>query len=208
MKLFYSPTSPFVRKVSVTAEVTGLASRIERVSSAPHPIDRDRSIIAANPLGKAPTLVTDDGQVLFDSRVIVEYLDANSVADRVIPAAGAERWRVLALQALGDGILDAALLLRYEGLVRTPAQQSVTWKAGQLDKIADALDAIEHRAAVLGDELNIGNITVGAALGFLDFRLPDLDWRASRPASAVWFERFDAIPAVAATRPAAPVPAQ
>lgn len=208
MKLFYSPTSPFVRKVSIAAEVTGLASRIQRVPSTPHPIDRDRSIVAANPLGKAPTLVTEDGQVLFDSRVIVEYLDAHSIADRVIPTDGAERWRVLTLQALGDGILDAALLIRYEGLVRTPEQQSPAWRQAQLEKIADALDLVEQRAASLGSALHIGNIAIGAALGFLDFRNPELDWRASRPNSAEWYRHFDAIPAVAATRPAAPVPAQ
>lgn len=207
MKLFYAPTSPYVRKVTITAEVTGLAERIERIPAAPHPIDRDPGITAVNPLGKAPTLVTEDGAVLYDSRVIVEYLDAHSVGGRVVPASGAARWRVLTRQALGDGILDAGLLLRYEGLLRPPEQQSPAWRHGQTEKILAALEVADRQALADDLALDIGNIAIGAALGFLDFRLPELDWRTARPALTDWFAAFDAQPVVAAARPALPVTA-
>ena len=203
MKLYYSPTSPYVRKVSITAEVTGLADSIERISSTPHPINRDQAIVAQNPLGKAPTLVTNDGLVLYDSRVIVEYLDTYATRDHVLPPAGDARWRVLTLQALGDGILDAALLIRYEGVTRPPELQSDAWRNGQMSKITDGLDRLEHEASSLGHDLDIGNIAIDCALGFLSFRMPELDWQSSRPHLAAWFEHFDNLPLVAATRPKA-----
>ncbi len=202
MKLYYSPTSPYVRKVSITALVTGLSDSIERVAVAPHPVDRDQRIVAANPLGKAPTLTTDDGLVLFDSRVIIEYLDAHSRADRVLAAEGTARWRALSMQALGDGILDAALLLRYESLLREEADRSEAWQAGQLVKITAALDVLE--AAIPAQDLHVGTIAIGSALGFLDFRLPYIDWRSGRDGLAAWFERFESHPHLVATRPVAP----
>lgn len=111
MKLFYSPTSPFVRKVMVVAHELGLADRLERLPSAAHPVNRDKSIISHNPLGQVPTLLTDDGQVLADSRVICEYLD-DLAGGGLFPKAGAARWRALVDQTLGDGLLGAALLAR------------------------------------------------------------------------------------------------
>ena len=109
MKLYHSQTSPYVRKCMFIAHHLGLADRIEKLPSAAHPVNRDQSIIPSNPLGKVPTMITDDGTVLFDSRVICEYLDHLGKGS-FFPAAGAERWRVLTEQALADGILDAALL--------------------------------------------------------------------------------------------------
>lgn len=204
MKLYYSPTSPYVRKVSITATVTGLADSIERIAANPHPVNRDQGLVQINPLGKAPTLVTDDGLVLFDSRVIVEYLDAQSRAARVIPAVGAARWRALAQQALGDGLLDAALLIRYEGVVRPPEHQSQAWRDGQFAKLRDGLATLEPQAGALGQNIDVGTIAIGAALGFFDFRLTDFDWRTDHPALADWFAAFDSQPAIAATRPVAP----
>ena len=120
MKLYHSTTSPYVRKVMVVAIELGLADRIELVPAKVSPVVRTAPVIADNPLGKLPTLVADDGMVIFDSRVIVEHLDALAGGGRLIPASGAARWRALTDQALADGILDAALLERYEVSLRPP----------------------------------------------------------------------------------------
>ncbi len=121
MKIFYAAPSPFVRKCLVTAHELGLRERIELVPAAAHPVNRDPKVVAKNPLGKIPTLVTDEGVALFDSRVICEYLNELG-GGRLIPAGGAERWRVLADQALADGIMDAAILIRYESAVQGDAK--------------------------------------------------------------------------------------
>jgi glutathione S-transferase len=146
MQLFFSPTSPYARKVIIVAIETGLADRIEKIDAKPHPIQRDRAVVRQNPLGKVPTLVTDDGDVLFDSRVICEYLASISGNTRIFPRPEAARWDALSLQALSDGILDAALLIRYEETLREPDLQSAPWKVGQWEKLTCALDALEARA--------------------------------------------------------------
>ena len=117
MKLFYAAPSPFVRKCLVAAHELGLRERIELVPASPHPVNRSAAIIAHNPLGKIPTLIDDDGTVLYDSRVICEYLNAQGDG-HLIPAAGPTRWRALVEQSLGDGIMDAAVLARYETAAR------------------------------------------------------------------------------------------
>lgn len=201
MRIYYSPASPFVRKVTVCAAELGLT--LEHLPAAAHPINRDHRIVADNPLGQVPTLFTDDGHVLYDSRVICEYLDTLAGGGRLFPAPGPARWRALTEQSLADGLLDAGLLARYEELTRPPGQRSETWRNGQFDKIRCALDEMEKRAAGFGDRCDIGTITVGCALGWLDFRFGDLAWREGRPALAAWFERFDARPSMAGSRPAA-----
>src|SRR5690606_38776840 len=113
MKIYFSPASPFVRKCMAVAHETGLVDRIEKLPSAANPVNRDRTVIASNPLGQVPTLITDDGQALYDSRVICEYLD-DLGGGKLFPATGKARWQALADQALADGILGAALLARYE----------------------------------------------------------------------------------------------
>ncbi|MFM2121390.1 MAG: hypothetical protein RL722_2858, partial [Pseudomonadota bacterium] len=118
MKLYFSPTSPYVRKCLVVARELGVDGQIQLIGSNAHPVKRDQSIVAANPLGKVPVLVTDEGRALYDSRVICEYLDARYGAGRILPASGEARWNVLTLQALADGMLDAALLVRYEQIAR------------------------------------------------------------------------------------------
>lgn len=200
MRIYHSPASPFVRKVTVCAAELGVT--LERLPSAVHPINRDRTVVADNPLGQVPTLFTDGGDVLYDSRVICEYLDTLQ-GGGLFPAPGAARWRALTEQSLADGLLDAGLLARYEQLTRPPAQQSEAWRNGQLDKITCALDALETRATGFGERCDIGTITAGCALGWLDFRMDDLGWRQGRPALAAWFERFDARPSMAGSRPAA-----
>ena len=189
MKLFFSPTSPYVRKCLAVAIECGLVDGIERVTSAPHPIQRDASIIASNPLGKVPTLVTDDGQVLYDSRVIAEYLN-DLGGGTLFPPAGPQRWQALTLQSLADGVLDAALLARYELTLRPEGGRLAEWQAGQLDKIATSLAALEAETASLAGRVDIGTIALGCALWYLDLRFPDLGWRQTAPKLAQWQAEF------------------
>jgi len=144
MKLFYAATSPFVRKCLVSAHELGLRERLELLPAAAHPVNRDRAVVAHNPLGKIPTLITDEGTALYDSRVICEYL--NSLSDgHLIPEPGPRRWAALVEQALADGLMDAAVLTRYENAARPEALRWADWIAGQLDKVACALAEIERR---------------------------------------------------------------
>ena len=202
MQLLYAPTSPFVRKVMVCAHLAGLAGRIEWLASAAHPIQRDARIAKHNPLAKVPTLMLEDGRSLFDSRVICEYIAASGQAQHLFPANGPERWRALSLQSLGDGLMDAALLARYETAARPAEFQWPEWRASQLVKVTACLDAIEAEAPVLHvASPTIGEVTIGCALGYLDFRFPEMQWREGRPKAAKWNEVFQALPAMAATRP-------
>ena len=202
MKIFYSAASPFVRKCLVAALELGLSDRIERIPAAAHPIERDRTIVAHNPLGKVPTLITDDGTVLFDSRVICEYL--NDLGDgSLLPREGPERWRVLVEQSLADGICDAAVLARYETAMRPEALRWTDWTAGQLEKVASGLAEFEARAVAFGDRVDLGTIAVGCALGYLDFRFASLGWRDAHPNAAAWFEWFGGRDSMVATRPPA-----
>lgn len=201
MKLYWAPTSPFVRKVMVVAIETGQAGEIETVFSAAHPINRDPAVVADNPLGKIPTLDTGEGLSLFDSRVICEYLDARAGGGAVLPVAGRARWQALARQALADGLLDAAILARYERLMRPEELQYPVWREAQLAKIHASLAAMEAEAQTLPQDGNIGAISTGCALGYLDFRYPELDWRARAPDLARWFAAYDERPAMRETRP-------
>ena len=203
MKLYFSPASPYVRKVLACAIELGLDERIERLPSKAHPIDRDRQIVADNPLGQVPTFFADDGTVLYDSRVICEYLDTLAGGNRLFPAAGPRRWRALVAQARGDGVLTAALLARYESILRPPQMQSAAWRDGQMDKIGCALDRMQENAADHGEGIDIGTITTGCALGYLDFRFADYDWRTSRPRLARWYEGFAQRPSMSRTAPPA-----
>jgi len=198
MKLFYSPTSPFVRKVLVAAHELGLAGRIVPIACAAHPVDRDRSIIAHNPLGQVPTLLLDDGTMLADSRVICEYL--NDLAGGSLFPSGRERWQALVEQNVGDGLLDAALLARYERAVRPADKQWPRWLDGQIDKIHSALTVIDREAPALGGRVDIGTISYGCALGYLDLRFEDLAWRERYPAAKEWYARFDERPSMRETR--------
>jgi glutathione S-transferase len=202
MKIFYSATSPFVRKCLICAHELGLFDRLELVPAAAHPVDRDRSLVAVNPLGKVPTLVTDEGAVLYDSRVICEYL--NSLGDgRLLPAQGSARWNVLVEQSLADGMMDAAILTRYETAVRPENLRWNDWAAGQLDKVSCGLVAIEPRARGLGERVDLGTVALGCALGYLDFRYASLGWREKYPDTAVWFDRFSKLDSMILTRPPA-----
>ncbi len=196
MKLFFSPTSPYVRKCMACAHELGLVDRIQLLPSKAHPIDRDATIVAANPLGKVPTLVTDEGQALYDSRVICEYL--NSIGGGTLFPTDSSRWNALALQALADGMLDACLLARYEELTRPEALRSADWRRGQLDKVAAALAALEAGTPAVDHSAHIGNLATGCALGYLDLRFPELAWRDHHPKLAAWWAVFGARPSMTA----------
>lgn len=199
MQIYFSAASPFVRKVMVAAQELGL--EVGKLPSAAHPVNRDRAIIAQNPLGQVPTFLTEDGTALYDSRVICEYLDHRAGGGRLFPAAGDARWRALVEQSLADGILDAALLARYESVVRPAERRWDAWLDGQMDKVATGLDGLEAQAGGLGMRVDIGTISIGCALGYLDFRFPALPWRDGRGALGAWYAQFGARPAMRATEP-------
>lgn len=198
MKLLFSPTSPYVRKCLVVAHELGLNGRLQLLTSNAHPINRDREIIQSNPLGKVPTFFTDDGQVLYDSRVICEYLDTLA-GGSLFPRSGPARWEALTLQSLGDGMLDAALLARYEDVARPEAMRWPEWRAGQLDKIETSVQHLQAHPALLAGRVDIGAITVGCALWYVDLRFADFGWRGRCPAVAAWYAGFSQRPSMAAS---------
>ncbi|HEY8241904.1 MAG TPA: glutathione S-transferase [Casimicrobiaceae bacterium] len=202
MKLYYSPPSPFVRKVRVVAHELGLTDRIELVTANAHPVNRDRALVAVNPLGKVPTLVTDAGAILFDSRVVCEYL--NELADgEIIPSDREARWNALVEQSMGDGIMDAAVLTRYETFARPEPLRWADWIAGQLDKVACGLADLEGRASAFGERVDVGTIACACALGYLDLRFATLEWRDRHPNAAAWFAWFGGRESMMLTRPPA-----
>lgn len=201
MKLFYSPTSPYVRKVMVTALEKGLEGRIEKVNASVSPIAPNAEVAAQNPLMKVPCLITDDGQALFDSAVITAYVDQLK-APYLTPVDTGARFEALTLEALADGMLDAGLLMRYETFMRPEGLRWADWIAGQKTKFDQGLDMMETRfIGHLQGPLTIGSIAAGCAIGWYDFRFPDAGWRASRPRLAAWEKTFAARPHMAATKP-------
>ncbi|SFL01817.1 glutathione S-transferase [Methylorubrum salsuginis] len=202
MKLFHSHSSPFVRKVMVVAHELRVAERIELLPSKVHPVERDRSVLAQHPLAQVPTLIDDEGRALADSRVICEYLDAFADGS-LFPREGAARWRALNEQSAADGVLDAALLIRYELTARPESERSAAWIKGQSAKIETTLAWFEERAGELGGRVDIGTIALACALGYLDLRFSDIAWRDDAPELAAWFATFEERPSMVATRPPA-----
>jgi glutathione S-transferase len=201
MKLCYSVTSPYVRKVVAAGIELGLDGKIERQpTSAWDPASKLGQI---NPLGKVPALVTDKGEALYDSPVICEYLDSLAGGGKLFPAIGEARWTALRQQALADGIMDAGVSARLES-TRPAGTKSDDWIARQRAAISRALDALEAEAASLGGGVTIGHVAIGCALGYLDFRFAADDWRKGRPKLAAWFEGFSKRPSIATTVPKDP----
>lgn len=200
MKLFHSPASPFVRKVMILLKETGQEADVELVPAAGSPVDPGTMPTQFNPLGKIPALVLDDGAVLFDSRVICQFLD-DRVAGGFYPALPL-RWRCLTLESLADGILDAAVLMRYEAMVRPEETRLEAWIEGQWSKISRALDACETDwIGHLSGPLDMGQVALGCALGYLDFRFDVRNWRDGRPALAAWEAELARRPSMQATAP-------
>ncbi|SDI99266.1 glutathione S-transferase [Aliiruegeria lutimaris] len=188
MQLYHSPASPFVRKVMVTLHETGQLDEVELISTVGNPLDTSRVSRTENPLGKIPTLLRPSGPALFDSRVICRFLD-----DRAGAGLYPEKriWEVLTLEALADGIMEAAVLMVYESRCRPEEKIHDFWVEGQWAKIGRGLDALETRwMSHLSGPLDMGQIACGCALGYLDFRHGDRDWRQGRDSLTQWEVRF------------------
>ena len=204
MKLIGSTTSPYVRKVRIVMAEKKLDYQflLDNVWSA------DTTIAASNPLGKVPCLVMEGGEAVFDSRVIVEYLDTLSPVGKLIPSTGRERAEVKTWEALADGLLDAAILVRLENTFegRKPSERSQAWIDRQMDKVHASLKAM---AQGLGDKpfcsgihLSLSDIAVGCALGWLEFRFPEIGWRAEYPNLAKLMDKLAQRASFADTKPA------
>ncbi len=191
MQLHHSPTSPFVRKVVVTALLTKTFEDIQMVPATLTPLTPSADVQRVNPLGKIPTLVLDDGTTLFDSPVICEYLDLLGKGVKLVPPAGAERWEVLRLNALADGLLEAAFALRLESL-RPAEKQYEPWISAQRIRIDNSLRALEAEAGISLTKLSLGSVATGCALGWFDLRMPDFGWRSAHPKLASWYQAFSA----------------
>ncbi len=191
MKLFYSSASPYVRKVMVLAWETGLVERIECIPAVVSPVNREKSVALHNPTGHVPTLVLDNGEAIFDSRVICEYLDGLHDRNPFYPADIQRRLKTQCLHALADGLLDAAVLVRFEEALRPEALRWSAWIDGQWDKVTSSLRALEAKwLPHLSGTLDMGGIAAACALGYLDFRFPDRAWRPHYPNLAKWYEQF------------------
>lgn len=201
MKLLYSPTSPYVRKVLVSAIELGVSSSIELLPT--NVWDPESDIANHNPLGKVPALLTEGNEVLYDSPVIIDFLDTLNKNMKLIPPEGRPRWNALRRQALADGVLDAAILKLLE-LKRPDGERSDGWAARQGAAVNRALDQMESEADSIGQDVNIGTITMGISLGYLDFRFIEENWRAERPALADWFDIFCERPSMVETIPKDP----
>ena len=193
-----SPPSPFGRKVKIAAAVLGLTDRFTVVmADTADPSDALRS---QNPLGKIPALVFDDGETLFDSRVILEWLDLEAGGGRVLPADPKARFAALRLQALADGILDAAILIVYENRFRAETERSSAWVTHQAGKIDRALVHLEAAPPADDAAITVGTIALACALGYLDLRFAGR-WRDSHPRLVAWLDAFAArVPAFETTR--------
>jgi glutathione S-transferase len=197
MILRSAPASPYGRKVKICAALLGLSNRIQIVDA--DTMREDEPLRRQNPLGKIPTLVLEDGSTLFDSRVIVEYLDHLAGGGRMLPQ-GPDRFAVLRLQALADGLCDAALMQVYEARWRPEERRDSAWLAHQAGKVARALVALEAAPPMMGEALDVGHVMTACALGYLDLRFGG-EWRAGHPALVTWLDQFAArVPAFEATQ--------
>lgn len=200
MKLAYSPTSPYVRKVMVLLHETGQLDDVTLTDVTTTPLDPSAPLLPQNPLGKVPALERDEGPALFDSRVICAFLDDRAQAG--LYGSGARHWDVRTLEAMADGILDAALLMVYESRLRDEGHRSEAWIEGQWGKVARSISALNTRwISHLAGPLDMGQIAVGCALGYVDLRHDARGWRKGNDALARWFEAFDSRPSMQTTAP-------
>jgi glutathione S-transferase len=200
MKLYYTPTSPFVRKVLLVAHEKGMTDRIETTFLRPSPTKADAILSKDNPLSKIPALVLPDGSALYDSAVICEFLDSLADSPKLIPSGDA-RWRVLRLQALADGILEAGVAVFYERTMRPKELAWDAWLAGQTEKALQGLDAIEGCVSGFPREVDLGQLCVAATIGWLEFRGHLGPIRTGRQKLFAWYEAFRERPSMRATEP-------
>ena len=201
MKLYYSPASPYARKVLVMAHEIGLIDQIEVVGANPF---EDESLRKTNPLGKVPALETGDGPALFDSPVICDYLDSLHSGAKMVPLEGADRFRCLRQHAIAQGITDAALLARQQVMRSAKLDQPLPedwWIKRQYDTVFAGMDQLEAEAAVLQGPVDLGRIATACALAYWDFRFADHPWRDGRPKLTAWLAEFEQRPSMVATRP-------
>ena len=197
MQLFHNTASPFVRKVMIVAHETGQDGDLELIPAVGHALDTTKMPVVQNPLGKLPTLLVDS-MAMYDSRVICRFL--NERADADLYGTPANQWEILTLEATADGILDAAVLMVYEGRVRPEEMRFPAWVEGQWAKVTRALAHIEAtQMDLLSGPLNIGTIATACALAYLDFRHPDRDWRADHATLDTWLTNFSKRPSFQAT---------
>ncbi len=197
MILRSSPASPFGRKIKIAASILGLSDQIQIVVADTG--DAGEPLRAQNPLGKIPALILESGEVVYDSRVILEFLDLHAGGGRIIPLEPKARIRRLTLQALADGIADASILRVYETRMRAPGTYSAKWLDHQAGKVARALAALEAAPPTV-EPLDVGPIALACALGYLDLRFEGA-WRAEHPRLVAWLAAFSAlVPAFEATR--------
>ena len=201
LRLIASLTSPYVRKVRIVMAEKRIDCQLE-LEDVWSP---DTRIQEANPLGKVPCLIMEDGGAVFDSRVIVEYLDTMTPIGKLIPQAGRERAEVRTWEALADGILDAAILARLEVTQRAPEQQSQKWLDRQMGKVNVGVQALSlglnDKPWCNGNAYTLADIAAGCALGYLDFRFPQIDWRGQYPNLSKLYEKLAARPSFMETAP-------
>jgi glutathione S-transferase len=198
MILRSAPPSPFGRKVKIAAALLGLSGEINIVTA--DTVDPKDPLRGDNPLGKIPTLVIEDGAVIYDSRVILEYLDLRAGGSRIIPKGNMERIAAQTLHSLADGIMDAGILQVYEGRWRDPAKHEQKWVDHQAGKVGRALDYLEAQPPAITGAIHVGHIALACALGYLDLRFNGA-WRANYPKLVKWLDGFAArVPAFEATR--------
>ena len=200
LRLYTSPTTPFGRKAMVLILEAGLADQVEIAQATGSPLDSSKMPLSQNPLGKIPALERGDGPAIYDSRVICRYLDDRAGAGLYPPAP--RLWETLTLEATADGMIEAAILMLYEDRLRPEEKRFDGWVEGQWAKIARALDTLEARwMSHLNGPLDMGQIAIGVALSYLDFRFDARGWRQGRPELARWHEAFAARESMAATVP-------
>ena len=198
MLLHHNPASPFVRMVRVVAHETGQSDDIQTELAAVLPIEKHDAISSANPLGRIPALVTDEGEAMFDSRVICAYLAHRAGNDEIYPATN---FRVMTLFALAQGLCDTAVNLRYETALRPEELRWDQWMARQNQRIFVALDDLEANWQAQLSSVHVGSIGIAVALAYLDFRYPDLGWRDGRAQLAAFYDNFSQRPSMQATQP-------
>jgi glutathione S-transferase len=201
MLLHWSPRSPYVRKVLIAAHEAGLADRIETVRTVVAAAEPNTELMKENPQSRLPTLRLADGTAIYDSVVICEYFDSLHDGEKLFPANWPERLIALRRHALGDGMLDTMLMWRGE-VLRPAANQSIKHMQAWRLKTNVSVDKLEQEAEALGSSrFSIGHIGIGVALGYIDFRFPELAWRDGHPRLTAWYETFAARPSVKATEP-------
>lgn len=199
MQLTSAGASPFVRKVRVLLHETGQINDVELLDVQTTPVATDPAVAAANPVGKIPALIRPDSPAIYDSRVICRYLDDRADAG-LYPEA--RLWDTLTIEATADGIMDAAVLVVYESRVRPPEKVYEVWMDAQWDKVMRSVSALNTRwMSHLNGPLDMGQIAVGCALGYLDFRHSARGWRQGNDALATWFTEFAERPSMVETRP-------